>query len=174
MPQVTRARTGRRTRRLISALVALTLLLGSVTAQDGSRAYGLLFYKGDTTRDVNWTQAYYLEATLIGRFETMLTALAELMPQQEPGQHLPITPPLEQCDDLLYEFWAAVGRKNMLTQLIIDSIGAMLFDSDGEPTDAYYLLVDRQREMANMDKVIAMVLNLMTNFGCPTLPSQPL
>ncbi|MBX3143877.1 MAG: hypothetical protein KF813_08985 [Trueperaceae bacterium] len=160
-------------KRFLTALLALVLLIGSGTAQDGGTQYDLYLFKGDTTRDVVWTQAYVMEASIAEHYGSLLDALFELMPTSDPGRMFTIGDGLAQCDDLMYEFWAAVGRKNALVQTIIDSIPDVLFDTSGMPTDAYYVLLNRQKEIANMEKVMDMVLKLLTRYGCP-LPSESL
>lgn len=160
-------------KRFLMALLALVLFIGSGTAQDGGSQYDLYLFKGDTTRNVNWTQAYVMEASIAEHYGSLMEALFALIPTSDPGRGFTIGDGFKECEEILVDFWLTVNRKNVLVQLIIDSIPNVLFDTSGEPTDAYFVLLDRQKEIANMDKAIQMILQLMVSHGCP-LPSEPL
>lgn len=70
-------------KRFLMALLALVLFIGSGTAQDGGSQYDLYLFKGDTTRNVNWTQAYVMEASIAEHYGSLMEALFALIPTSD-------------------------------------------------------------------------------------------
>lgn len=176
-PSPTALRRSPRARRWLAALLTLLLFPAMALADHGKggQEEAVFLYTGTTKEGAEFHRLQrYPKSILLGYAEiiTALTPYLSLEEEIPPPEEGPGNNPV--CDQLLLEYWQAANVISTFYGFIADSAGAEFFDGNGEPTNAYYLLVGRMQTIAREQGRAAAILGTMTAMGCENIPNQPL
>lgn len=166
----------RRISRWLAALLAVALLPGLAFADHGKdRKESLFLFTGKAQEGVELRRFYWIPESVVASYGDLIPALEAYLGMDDelpPPEEGPGTDAL--CDQLLVEYWALAGTIGQLQAAIVQSSDVAVYDSAGQPTGAYYVLMARLEAIAREQARASYVLETMMALGCESLPTQPL